>query len=237
MQTQFFRCVALCHYFTSLFKEISKDFCIWVLTWTRSYQTHSHLKQLPYLGLNHQGWKSKSLFSWHESMLLLGSKAAATLDSMDEDDPNFPFTSSAAMEQPVLLLNPQLLSTMSEGTGRWWSQSNYTLHFGIVQQQGHQPVEECQSITCVWFGSQGVRTCQHRIIPRTLGSQSNTELWEGNLTKNFPESCYLLCGNNTVGKQLLDCVPGTVRAVQCPGLGSGFLLPVKFQAPVQVSPA
>lgn len=30
-----------------------------------------------------------------------------------------------------------------------------------------------QSTVCAWFGSQGDRTCQHRIILRTLGSQSS----------------------------------------------------------------
>lgn len=70
------------------------------------------------LGIESSRLEEHSVSSWHESMLLLGSKAAATPDSLDEDDPNFPSTSSAVMEQPVLVAKPKTLEHNAEGTGR-----------------------------------------------------------------------------------------------------------------------
>lgn len=151
-------------------KEVSKGFCI---------SLSPNMDQIIW---NPQSSKTTAILGdWIikvgkavESMLLLGSRAAATPDSLDEDDPIFPFTSSAAMEWPVLAAKPTTLEHNVWRDRRCLLQSYYTLHFCTPQQQGHQPVEELpQSIICVWFGSQGVRTCQHRVIMRTLGSQSS----------------------------------------------------------------
>ena len=45
----------------------------------------------------------------HESMFLLGSKAAAAPASLDEDNPTFTCTSSSAVEQSILVTKPTSL--------------------------------------------------------------------------------------------------------------------------------
>lgn len=60
------------------------------------------------LGIESSRLEEQMTFLLAPVNLLLGSKAA-TPDSLDEDDPNFPFTSSAAMEQPVLAAKPTTL--------------------------------------------------------------------------------------------------------------------------------
>lgn len=87
--------------------------------------------------------------------------------------PNLPFTSSAAMERPVLASKPTTLEHTV-----WRKMLTPVLLHPPFLHCSTARTSTCwrmlsQSIPCVWFGSQGVRTCQHRIILRILGSQSS----------------------------------------------------------------
>lgn len=73
-------------------------------------------KTIAILGIESSRLEEHSVSSWLEPMLLLGSKAAATPDSLDEDDQTSPLPAAQLPWSNLCwLLNPKLLNAMLKG--------------------------------------------------------------------------------------------------------------------------
>lgn len=72
-------------------------------------------KTIAILGIESSRLEEQSISSWHKSMLLLGSKAAATPDSLDKASPS---PAQLPWSNLCWLLNPKLLNPKPEGAGR-----------------------------------------------------------------------------------------------------------------------
>lgn len=84
-------------------------------------------------------------------MFLLDSKAAAAPASLDKDDPTF--TSSAAMEQPMLVAKPTSLERIARRDSKILTPVLLHLQFGaLLHSVNNQPVEERHHRAFVVFG-------------------------------------------------------------------------------------
>lgn len=78
-----------------------------------------------------------------ESMFLLGSKAAAAPARLDKDNPTFTSTSSAAMEQPILVAKPTSLECDARKDSKILTPVLLHLQFGaLLHSVDNQPAEE-----------------------------------------------------------------------------------------------
>lgn len=144
-------------------------------------------------------------------------------------------TSSSPAQLPwsnqYWLLNPHVSNAMPKGIAQFWPQ--YYIR-SLVHCSTVWTINPLKNITTegslclIWVSKTQDMPAQHYSKDVNAGqsklhcrSQSTNQIWEGNPTQTFPESFHLLYGNSTIDKQLLDSIPGAVRAAQCPGTRQG----------------
>lgn len=85
-------------------------------------------------------------------MFLLGSNAVAAPASLDEDDPNFIFTSSAAMKQPILVAKPTCLKCNAQRDSTILTPVLHPQFSALLHSMDNQPLEEHHHRGFIVFG-------------------------------------------------------------------------------------